>query len=533
MAGNGSAVILLAFALIAATIFLLGRFLSTGQDGREPPLIPPKIPVVGHLIGLMRSQMFYYVKLRNKNPLPIYTLSMGGAKVYIVSSPEIIAAIQRHPKTLSFATVAASFSARICSTSQAGQDILNRNVNGEEGEWGLSPEIYKNIHAALAPGPGINGMTRVMIQYVAESLGKLEGKTTRINLMQWLRHEITMATTNAVYGPKNPFVDPEIENGFWDFESSMGMLLVNVMPRLTARKGFAGRAKVMNAFRDYFAEKGHEGGSQLIKNRYMTNSTNGLSLEDTAGFEVGGAIAILVNTTPAAFWMIFFAFSQPELLADLRREAAEVVVTNVDENGAPRRSIDVEKIRSNCPLMVSMFQENLRVRATGASVRTVTEDTVINNQYLLKKGGLIQMPSQLPHSDPSLWGPSVTDFDPRRFLKGADAKPTTTTDKKRHPQSFRAFGGGSSLCPGRQFATTEILAILTMFILRYEMEPVSGSWTTPQHDKSNVTAAVMSPNDDVAVDVSPRKGYEGGSWTFGLGDSGMTFSIATEDQREG
>ena len=91
------------------------------------------------------------------------------------------------------------------------------NVNLEKGDWGLYSESLKGIHAALAPGGGLELMNRTMIENVAASLDSLqtENKTVRLKLASWLRHEITLATSEAVYGPGNPLRDPKVEDGFW------------------------------------------------------------------------------------------------------------------------------------------------------------------------------------------------------------------------------------------------------------------------------------------------------------------------------
>ena len=34
------------------------------QDPREPPQAPTAIPIIGHIIGLMRNKFNYYVQLR-------------------------------------------------------------------------------------------------------------------------------------------------------------------------------------------------------------------------------------------------------------------------------------------------------------------------------------------------------------------------------------------------------------------------------------------------------------------------------------
>lgn len=77
--------------------------------------------------------------------------------------------------------------------------------------------FYKILQPALAPGYALDSMNRAMIQNVAASPEKLQStkKAHRINLAQWLTHEVTMATTNSVYGPRNPFKDAKVEKAFW------------------------------------------------------------------------------------------------------------------------------------------------------------------------------------------------------------------------------------------------------------------------------------------------------------------------------
>jgi hypothetical protein len=84
-------------------------------------------------------------------------------------------------------------------------------------------------------------------------------------------------------------------------------ILIGIVPSITARKGLAGRTKVGKAFEHYFRTGGHEKGSVLIRNRFESIAKNGVTLEDNARYEVGGAIAILVNTAPAVFVSIYIS----------------------------------------------------------------------------------------------------------------------------------------------------------------------------------------------------------------------------------
>ena len=52
-------------------------------------------------------------------------------------------------------------------------------------------------------------------QKLAESMGRFEvGDAKPIELWSWVNHALMASTTGSVYGPKNPFKDPEIGNAY-------------------------------------------------------------------------------------------------------------------------------------------------------------------------------------------------------------------------------------------------------------------------------------------------------------------------------
>ena len=306
-------------------------------------------------------------------------------------------------------------------------------------------------------------------------------------------------------------------------------ILVGVLPSITARKGIAGRAIVAQAFEQYFRAEGHKEGSILAKNRYEVAAKNGVALEDIARYEVGGAVAILTNTVPATFWTLFFIYSTPGLLDDIRNQVDSTVISSNDGD-ALLRSVDITSLKQHCPLLISTFQETLRYCSIGTSVRQVMEDTVLDGQWLLKEGSMVQMPGRIIHKDGSIWGADVDEFNPRRFMKDSHAQGSDYGAKKRpSPTAFRAFGGGTTLCPGRHFAMNEVIAVAAMFILRYDMVPTAGIWSMPSTYNSNMAGVLMEPDTDIEVTVSPRKGFEEGHFACGLRDSDIVLAVAAED----
>lgn len=279
-------------------------------------------------------------------------------------------------------------------------------------------------------------------------------------------------------------------------------LLSYPFPGVTCANGYAGREKVVVAFERYYEAGGLDSASQYQKTRSRTTESFGLSLNDTARIEAVTGHALLANTNPTAFWTLYHLFYDPLLLEEVREQSMRLLA--VEENNLTvSRTIDIANIRS-MPILSSLLQESLRHYASGTASRIVVEDTILDDRYDLKKDAFIFMPNPSYHFDAFAWGPTVKDFDARRFIKA----------KSHHAGAFRGFGGGANLCPGRFLAANQILSMCTMFALRYDITPVSGEWVHPGTEDSNMTLIVHPAKNVANVRVTLRKGWEGGSWAF-------------------
>lgn len=308
------------------------------------------------------------------------------------------------------------------------------------------------------------------------------------------------------------------------------MIFVNCIPSITASKGYRGRKTVTRAFVKYYNNKGHESGSAWAQNRFKVGIKNGISVGDTAKIECGGSLATLVNTVPTVFWMLYHIYSDPLVLEDLRQELSTIIRTTKTPTNIPVHKINITMIKTHCPLLTSTFQEVLRFRAMGTSVRQVMEDTLLDGKFLLKKDGIVQVPSRVIHTDPKIWGPDALNFNYKRFTKDVEETARVNyRDRRPSPAAFRAFGGGHTLCPGRHFATTGIMATVILFVMRYELTPVSGDWAAPTCVKTNIAATIMEPDSDIDLLVQPRVGFENTSWDISLAESEMVFAVAEED----
>ena len=181
----------------------------------------------------------------------------------------------------------------------------------------------------------------------------------------------------------------------------------------------------------------------------------------------------------------------------------------ISTNGAnPPHVIDLAAIRDQCPLLVSTFQEVLRLRSNGAPTRVVSKDILLNGQYLLKAGLVLQMPSKIINRERSTWGENAEEFSPSRFMANDQAK------EQRRATGFMSFGVSLNICPGRHFATGEIMALIGMMVLRYDITPTNESWDPPRLNPRALAASVTPPIEEFRFRISPRKVMDGASRSF-------------------
>lgn len=196
------------------------------------------------------------------------------------------------------------------------------------------------------------------------------------------------------------------------------------------------------------------------------------------------------------------AVQDPALLSELKSEIFKA------QTGST--SFDMLKV-TTAPKLKSVLLEALRWATASVSPRWVREDCDLG-EFRLKAGNLVMIHSRNLQMDHDTWQiPSRPETAPdkfwaERFLDGDDeaevnrvaeseeaeghyaadiAKNKSGRQKIIEPISgpkskeiqnrmlaLRPFGGGTTLCPGRHFATNEILGGIAALMLRLDVEVV-------------------------------------------------------------
>lgn len=150
---------------------------------------------------------------------PIISIYMFGGTVHIVGSAELMPSLQRQGRTASFWYLEARFTAELGDLSKDASRKLVANLEPPSEKPSLLIDGLKATQQSISSLGGVDDMICAAADVVKARLDNLEkevgNKASSKDLWAWVQHEITVATTESVYGPMNPYRDPKVEAGFW------------------------------------------------------------------------------------------------------------------------------------------------------------------------------------------------------------------------------------------------------------------------------------------------------------------------------
>lgn len=525
-------------------LFDTEHLLKALQDPAEPPLIPhPYLPFLGHVIGMFWYGAKYFDLVNRENQYPIFTLQTLNGRTIGVISPQLAAPIQRASKNTSFYGMILEVTKRLVDFDEPSMRVIRWNLDDELGHHeGLMNESHDMVASVLSPGPILNQLSTTQLDKFSEQLNEMISGSNAIemSLMDFVKRNFTTANAYTIYGPKNPFImHPELVQKFWDYEGGMIAVMADVFPWLTARKPWKARQAINAALQEFVEKEYYRSASPMIQKRVAINLKHGLTTEMAGHAELILLFGIIGNAVPTTFWFLANVYARPELLAQIREETSQAVLCTRSEHGKTKEKvIDVSKLKTLCPLLVSTYRETLRTIANLASVRLVTNTHTITapgySPYLLKKGSMVQIASGVIHSLESVWGPDAKSFNPERFISStttteqfsSETNPNINTSSERTATAlpknvpsaaYRAFGGGSVICPGRHFAQSEILGFVALCVHMFEMTgSEGGSIDLPTRDDGRIPLSVMKPVKEPWVKIRRREGEEDVTWRLEL-----------------
>ena len=95
-------------------------------------------------------------------------------------------------------------------------DIVKQSIRDKDFKRGFLHDMHHRLLATLSPGPALDEMNLAMSRNVLSVLDALNPDGEILNLYGWIKHTVSMVSTDAMYGPMNPFrLNPKVEQAFW------------------------------------------------------------------------------------------------------------------------------------------------------------------------------------------------------------------------------------------------------------------------------------------------------------------------------
>ncbi|KJZ75729.1 hypothetical protein HIM_04886 [Hirsutella minnesotensis 3608] len=488
-------------------------------DSKEPPLMLPRIPFIGHLIGLVRNQSDYYTNLYKKTGAPIATLPMMGGKTYAIWDPALVQSALRQ-KTLSFEPFAIDFLQTMLGMKEESYSRFREKPE-------IVVEFFDALHVTVRGEP-LHRMNANALNFISSRLDAIKGtgKVQVDNFYLWLRELMTLATTTALLGDRNPLLlNGKLIDDLWTWETALPNMLVTPWHSVTNADAFQSRERLQKALGEYYSSRGdlEESVAAVTSARAAVLRKHGLPDSEIGRFEASLLQLSVGNTIPTTFWMVANIFTRRELVERLRAELEPLARRSGDAV-----SVNITRFDDVCPLLVSCYREAIRLSSHALCVRRVMEETVISDgrgaSYVLKKGSDVQIPAGFTHRAEDIWGASAAQYDADRFVNNQSRLSAQAEKNKR--ASYIPFGGGKHLCPGRNFAFAEILGATAALVLAFDVSSDGAQapvWL-PDMATTTIMGGASKPDkmgEGMSLVMKRRPGWENVKFEFEVTGGGQ------------
>jgi oxysterol 7-alpha-hydroxylase len=191
-------------------------------------------------------------------------------------------------------------------------------------------------------------------------------------------------------------------------------------------------------------------------------------------------------------WFAFCAAQTREILHKYRANAASFILPPADNN---ELRLDIAGLKRN-PFIQGLWKEALRLGTASAAARVVTKDSELGG-FTVSRGSILLMPVILMHYDENVF-PDSRQVKPERWMSDNEEKIATQN------KQLRAFGGGASLCSGRFVAELEVISVVSIMLLRFDVEFDESSKNWEFNPRS---VGVMGPTRAPIARLRPRNPY--------------------------
>ncbi|SCZ92486.1 BZ3500_MvSof-1268-A1-R1_Chr5-2g07904 [Microbotryum saponariae] len=458
---------------------------------------------------------------------------------------------------------------KVYETSTSTLDFGPIRMTMLRSAFGGSTPIFRDValwHGVLFPAHG-RGLSRNRLEepidtFVSHLRDKLEqlaqrldaetesSEGTEMGLVTWIRNTMFDAGLAAFFGTQLLDFDTSPKYGissleefrklFDEFDLAFPPVAGEVMPlpvlKMVSfiRKGVKARER-LREFLGAWVRDGAPGLQEkgLVRGIVDSSKENGLTDFETGTTLNGTLWALQANGPFAAVWTILYVIQSP-LYPKILQEIGQFLSSL---GGAAPTQADLAPSTA-LPILSSAIHETLRLASSTSSLRDVQKEFLLriereddyeltkedkaspaSSDYWIPQGSRIAAVTRIAHLDGQVWEDAKL-WDGERFI---DREGEVAGTRSKRTREVRAFGGGVSICEGRNLAYSELKAMVTETLSRFEITVLPKKNSTPMKtlrfiDGSTGIAPLPAPGrpgmgifqfvGDVQVRVKRRVGTE-------------------------
>ncbi|CAG9990137.1 unnamed protein product, partial [Clonostachys byssicola] len=394
-----------------------------------------------------------------------FSITVGGVQIYICCAPEDVASLYRNTTTISYQHVVEGMYRGIGFTGLAFHKMFHTDPSAKHniGMSHLLPPSHMIVEyhrCQLKSGepidellqnrvhPGIDRRLQGVVEGTSLSIIGTSGSETTVSLLKLCTDLFLHSTATAYLGQKICQVNPKFLDYFevWERENWKYMFKI---PAFMGRDMIWARDGIISTFAEYLSIPAEERSdcNDFVRSVEAMLRDVGLFEQDMAKVFLLHFWAILGNVYKAAFWTIAHIVYDETLPRLIRAELLPVY----------REGRVVTACLDHCPLLESLINEVLRLTVTTALLRDVTSPTTLRD-VTIPSGSKVPL-SQL-HRNQDVRGIEPLVLDSARFRD---------SPKLLNSKSFRPFGGGQTICPGRFLAKQSIKYTIASLFMRFDL----------------------------------------------------------------
>jgi hypothetical protein len=143
--------------------------------------------------------------------MPIHTLHLPFTRIYVINGADLVPAMQKEWRLLSFAFFTTQAGSGV-GMSKSSIEVMKTDLAKDHG-FAISWPVQ--IKPLMGPGETLDVINRNAVAILSADVAKLQaGGPTTLRFWDWTRELLFTATTEAVFGPMNPYRDAGVKKAW-------------------------------------------------------------------------------------------------------------------------------------------------------------------------------------------------------------------------------------------------------------------------------------------------------------------------------